>query len=270
MSRDDQSHRQVISATKNYRLFAFSADNRPRNDKKHRKLFRSMQRYGFLRSFPVVCHRDASGAIIVKDGQHRLMFAEELNLTVYYTVEAVDFDIAVINSTAKVWSLVDYAEKHAAHGLAAYAEGLQFANRFKLPIGTAFGLLAGTTSFSNIQNSFEDGTFQVKDMAWAESVAFLSNSLAAVSRDLSNKRVVEACMACCRVPGFDVHRLLAGAKRHPEALKPYSTRDGYLDMFETIYNFGRKQLVPLKIHALQAMRDRAAVKPAAAKAGAEQ
>lgn len=258
------SGKRSITATRNYRLFTFSADNRPRNAKKHKRLLESMQQYGFIASFPIVCVRTATGTLEVRDGQHRLMFAEELGLPVYYTVEPVDFDVAIVNSTAKTWALIDYAQKHAANGLEPYVIGLQFAERFKLSVGTAFALLGGTTTFSNVQPSFIDGAFQIRDREWAEAVASLYNHLVGVSRELVNQRCVEACMACCRVDGFQADRLISGARRHREALKPYSTRDGFLEMFEAVYNFGRKQLFPLKIQAIQAMRDRVPVKAKAA------
>ena len=260
--------KRTITATKNYRLFTVSDENRPRNAKKHRKLRESMQQYGFLASFPIVCVRDKAGALVVKDGQHRLMFAEELDLPVSYAVEATDFDVAVVNSTAKVWSLVDYAQKHAAHGVQSYVDGLAFADRYRLPIGTAFALLAGTTSFGNVQEAFISGGFKVRDRAWAESVAVLYVGLIAISRNVQNQRCIEACMAVCRVEGFDLNRMLQGAQRHREALVSYSTRDGFLEMLETIYNFGRRQLVPLKINAIQAMRERQPVRPKTAKAAA--
>jgi hypothetical protein len=260
--------KRTITATKNYRLFTVSDENRPRNAKKHKKLRESMQLYGFLSSFPVVCVRDKAGALVVKDGQHRLMFAEELNLPVHYAVEATDFDVAVVNSTAKVWSLIDYAQKHAAHGVQAYIDGLSFADRYRLPVGTAFALLAGTTTFSNVQGPFIDGTFKIRDRQWAESVALLYGGLLAISRNVLNKRCIEACMAVCRVKGFDSNRLIQGAQRNREALVSYSTRDGYLEMMETIYNFGRRQLVPLKISAVQSMRERAPVRRKQSKAAA--
>lgn len=253
------NEKRTITATTNYRLFTVSDENRPRDAKRHKRLRDSMQKYGFLASFPVVCVRDKTGALVVKDGQHRLMFAEELGLPVYYIVESVDFDVAEINSTPKVWSLVDYARKFAAHGAQSYTEGLEFADRFRLPIGTAFALLAGTTSFGNIGEAFIAGKFKIKDRAWAESVAILYGGLIAISRSMVTKRCIDACMAVCRVEGFDPQRLIHGAQRNREALVSYSTRDGYLDMMESVYNFGRRQLFPLKINAIQAMRERTPV-----------
>lgn len=152
-----------IQATKNYRLFRRSDENRPTDLKKHKKLEQSMQHYGFLASFPIVCARDKDGNLIVKDGQHRLAIAEKLGLTVFWVEETTEFDIAEINGTGKIWTVRDYAETHAANGLQQYQDGLDFANTHGLSIGTAFALLAGTTSFGNCINQFQDGTFKIKD-----------------------------------------------------------------------------------------------------------
>lgn len=245
-----------IQATKNYRLFARSDENRPMDPKKHRKLETSMKLYGFLKCFPVVCFRDKNGSLIVKDGQHRLAFAESLGLTVYWVEEDVDFDVALVNCTAKTWQLKDYAQKHAANGKTAYRDGLDFAEAHGVSIGTAFALLAGQTSISNIWEGFVSGAFKVKDRAWADSVAGIYGPLVALSGSLNNKRFIEACMAVCRVPEFDGKRLIANAERCREKLVPFSTRDAYLDMLETIYNFGRKSLVGLRSAAMMAMRER--------------
>lgn len=246
-----------ISATKNYRLFErHSEENRPLDIKKHKKLMESMKLYGFLKCFPIVVVRNNKGQLIVKDGQHRLLIAETLGLPVYFVEETVDFDVAVVNSTSRVWVLRDYAQKHAANGLKAYQEGLEFADRHDLPVGTAFSLLAGTTSFSNCQSDFVDGSWKVKDRQWADSVAGIYGPLVKMAPSMRNARFLEACMSVCRVEDFDPHRLLANAERCREKLVAYSTKDAYLDMIESVYNFGRKQLLGLKTLAVMAMRKR--------------
>src|SRR5262245_22388251 len=101
--------KRTIQTTRNYRLFErHEGENRPLNLKKHKKLIESMKRYGFLACFPLVCVRDPDGRLVVKDGQHRLAIAEMLALPVYWIEEAVDFDVAVINCTSKIWALKDY------------------------------------------------------------------------------------------------------------------------------------------------------------------
>jgi len=253
-----------IQVTKNYAIFVqHSNENRPLDLRKHKKLMDSMKIYGFLKCFPIVVRRERGGdgkeRLLVKDGQHRLIIAQTLGLAVYWVEEEVDFDVAVVNSAAKPWQLRDYAQKFAANGNLQYQEGMDFSDQYALPIGTAFALLAGTTTFSNCQNAFIQGSFKVKDRAWADAVAGLYGPLTAMSPHVKNARLLEACMAVCRVKEFDRNRLLSNADRCREKLASYSTRDAYLDMMETIYNFGRKQLLGLKSAAVMAMRERDAI-----------
>jgi len=254
-----------INATKNYRLFARSDENRPLDIARHKKLEKSMKTYGFLSCFPIVCYRNEQKQLVVKDGQHRLAIAETLGLPVYWVEDSTDFDVAKINSSAQVWKLADYAQKYAANGVESYREGLDFSEQHQLPIGTSFSLLAGTTEFKNISNSFYDGSFKVKDRAWADAVAGIYKPLTVLSPLVRSARFVEACMCLCRVDGFDASRLIHSAERCREKLVSYSTREAYLDMLDEVYNFGRSKRVALKFQATEAMRQRSATAKAVAK-----
>jgi hypothetical protein len=253
---------QKIQSTKDYRLFQRHGDeNRPVDLGKHKKLVESMKLYGFLKSYPIVVYRGGNGILIVKDGQHRLTIAETLGLPIHYVEEEVDFDVAIVNSTAKVWTLRDYAAKFAANGISDYADGLGFASDHGLPIGRAFALLAGTTSFSNCQDEFISGKWRISDSRWANAVAAIYAPMVRINAAVRNDRFIEACMAVCRVEVFKAERLLRNAEtRCREKLQAYSTRDAYLGMIEEIYNFGRKDLVGLKLAALMAMKSRCPVK----------
>lgn len=268
MSKDGLVGKKV-NVTKDYRLFGRSDENRCVSLKKHRALERSMKQYGFLACYPIICFRRADGSLIVKDGQHRLAFAESLGLSVFWVEVDVDFDVATVNSTAKVWVCRDYAEKHAANGLAAYREGLDFADKHKLSIGSAFSLLAGTTTFGNIEEQFKQGLFKIKDRAWADSVASVYVPICGMSSDVRNARFLEACMAACRVDGFDIDRMISNASKCRDKLASYSTREAYLGMIEEIYNFGRQKLMGIKAAATMAMRERNATVASKAKKNAK-
>lgn len=251
-----------ILNTRNYRLFETSSgENRPLDIKKHRKLEESMKKYGFLEVFPIVVHRNGNDRLVVKDGQHRLAVAEKLGLTVYYVEDKANFDVAEVNIATKLWVLKDYAMKYAANGVKSYQEGLEFAEQYDLPIGTAFTLLGGTMGSSTHYVQFYGGAFKVKDRPWADAVAGIYAPLVALSKAVRNTKMLEACMAVCRVPDFDPKRLLRSAERCREKLIPYSTRDAYLQMLEDIYNFHQSRLVGLKVAATMVMRERNAVKP---------
>lgn len=248
-----------LNVTKNYRLFERNDDNRQLDMKKHKALFASMKLYGFLSSFPISCRRNSSQKLKVKDGQHRLAVAETLGLPIYWIEEPIDFDIALVNCTAKTWVPLDYARKHAVNGKKVYLEGLEFAERHGIPVAKAFSLLGGTTCYNNIRTSFIDGTFKVKDREWAELVARIYTAVVDMSACVRSARFLEACMAVCRVSSFSASRLITNAKRCRDKLIAYSTRDAYLDMLEMIYNYNRSTLVGLKVEAVMAMRDRSAI-----------
>src|SRR5215471_2755063 len=126
--------RRILETT-NYRQFVrIEGKNRTIDVKKHKRLKDSMERFGFLWCYPIVCYRDKDNRLVLKEGQHRLIIAEALGLPVYWVETDQDFDVAVVNSAAKIWVLKDYACQHVANGLTAYAEGLDFAEQHELPI----------------------------------------------------------------------------------------------------------------------------------------
>lgn len=246
-----------IQSTKDYRLFTrHSNENRPVNLKKHRALLESMKVYGFLDCFPIVCVRDEKGNLVVKDGQHRLAFAEALGLPVHYVVDDGKWDVAKTNIATKTWVVRDYAEKYAANGMSHYQEAIDFSEKYGLPIGVSASLLAGTTSFTNISDQFNNGLWKIKDRDWAEAVAGIFVPLVRIAPAINNARLIAACMSVCRVEGFDADRLLANASRCRDKLVPYATRESYLLMLEEVYNHGRQKLVGLKAAATEAMRER--------------
>jgi hypothetical protein len=245
-----------IMATKDYRMFVRNADNRPVDLAKHRNLKESMREYGFLRSFPLSVVRTDDGRWMVKDGQHRLEIAEQLGIQVYWVEEVVDYDVARVNSTPKPWQLLDYVRTQAVNGSKDCQEVVEFMERHKVSCGLAAALLAGVTNVSPASQRIMDGTFKVKDRDYAAKVVSTYQPVASMTKQVRNSRFLEACMACCRVDGFDPDRLVTGAKKCREKLASYSTRDAYLGMMEEVYNYGRKTLVPLKISAITAMRER--------------
>jgi len=248
--------RITIQRTTDYLKFTRAIDNRLTDAKKHRKLRESMQKYGFLPYWPIVVRENGNGTYHIEDGQHRHLFARQLTLPIYFVVANDDFSIAEVNNTQKIWSVVDYVDCYIEKQIDSYRIGKEFKERYKIPITTAFALLAGTASFSNIDAEFRSGEFVIKDQDWAERVATVYSQIAQLSSEVSNVRFLETCMALCRVESFDSKRLIQGAKRCREKLVAYANRDGYLSMCEELYNYSRSQLFPLKVEAQMAMRKR--------------
>jgi hypothetical protein len=244
-----------IHVTKNYRLFKRDPENRETKSRLHRNLRKSMQKYGFLSCLPIVVRRaPPDKRLVVKEGQHRLEEAERLGLPVYYIETDIDFDIAIINTTAKTWSPRDYAEKYARNGHPDYQEALDFAKIHRLPIGSAFALLAGYATFKSIKEDFLTGHYHITDREWADRTASLYRSLVSINSELHHQRFLESCMALTHIDEFDADRLIRNAKRCRDRLQCYGTRDANLTMLEEVYNFHHSQMFGLKVAAVMAMR----------------
>jgi hypothetical protein len=248
---------QAIMTTKNYRMFCVSEENRPLDLSRRKALRDSMKSYGFLKSFPLSCYRDRNKKLVVKDGQNRLGIAEELGLPVHYFIEDVDYDIATVNNAQQKWTLNDYAMKWAAQGKEHYATLLAFIELHSMPIGLGTSLLCGYSHLNGcLMKKFKDGGFEVLDYEFADRVAAVYLQLVRVAKEIKSRNCLAAVIAAMRVPGFDCKRLVDGAKKRPEKLKPYATRDSYLEMIEDIYNFNRTKLIAVKMPALQILRER--------------
>lgn len=239
----------TLKCTINYKQFRSTKENRTLDLKKHKNLYASMKRYGFLKTSPIAVFKNCQG-YIVKDGQHRLAIAEELGLPVYYIESDVDFDVAEINCAQMGWTVKDYADKWANCGKEDYQRGIEFADRHGLPLGTACAILSGSGSFSQIKKKFELGEFKIRNEQQGEVVATIYTSMSLLSKAIRCARFAEALILVARVDGFDPQRMIDTASKQREKLIPYSTRDAYLGMLEEIYNFRRSQKVPLKFEAL--------------------
>jgi hypothetical protein len=250
--------RRTIQVTKDYDLFERSEDNRDTTMAGRKKLIASMEKYGFIPSFPVVVRRDDAGKLVVVDGQHRLLIARHLGLPVYFVEESAEFVTAEVNETMRTWTVSDYVQTWARNGHKDYVEAQEFARRHGVTVGKACSILGGTVSQGNIDHQIRNGTFKIKDREWAEAVAGLYTTVCKLSKDISKTRFLEACMAVTRVKGFDLERMTTQAKKCREKLTGYSTRDGNLEMLEEVYNYGRKQMFGLKVAALMALRERSA------------
>lgn len=249
-----------LQRTKNYAQFSFAKQNRPVDllniSSGHKKLRASMEKYGFLPSCPIMVDSQ-NGRFVIKDGQHRFTFAHELGLEVYFVVDETNIDIAEINAAQSGWSMRDYANRWANEGRKDYTTALQFADQYRVPVGTAFAMLCGTISFSNMKLKFRDGQFKINNISFSTRVAKCYADLCAVKKGVRHDNLVAAIWACCHVPYFEESRILETVRRRPELMTSCGTTESFLQMLGEIYNYGRKVRQPIAFDAQEESRQRA-------------
>lgn len=244
-----------LMSTKNYDLFSYDKENRPLELDKRSKLRRSLRIHGFIAAYPlhVVVKRSR---LFIRDGQHRLAIARELGISVFYVICDDAADIAELNDTQQKWKINEYAGRYAAAGNQNYVEVIEFSARHAIPISTSMAILGDNAQERNLMEKFKRGDFLVRSRDRAERIAKLYTQLGSINRIVRTRFLLGALFAACLVADLDDDQLVRGAKRAPELLMKFGTRDGCLDMLERVYNFGRKTKFPLKISAENALRQR--------------
>jgi hypothetical protein len=245
-----------INVTTNYKLFSRGEDNRPLDLKRHKPLKESMEKYGFIPDYHIMCERDTKGNLVIKDGQHRFYFAQLLGLPIYWSETQTEFDVADVNTAQRGWLPMDYAQRFSADGREDYTELIEFKTEHEVPLTIAAQLLAGVTTFATIAQRFYAGDFRVTDRPWARSVVAVYAPIVKVHKKLKTRVFLLSCMAVARVKGFSAKRLVDGISHCREKIAAYATRDGYLQMLEEIYNYRRKEQIGLRIDAINVMRAR--------------
>jgi len=247
-----------MKTTTHYDLFTLEEENRDvdLSDKETKNLAESMVEYGWLEAFPLMAQKQGR-RLVVKDGQHRLALSREFGIPVKYVVIEGDLpDVARLQMTAKKWKTKDYAARYAKAGNDHYIELLEFFDRYGIPLTMSAAILANTTTFANVSDRFYDGRYQIRSRRIANDLADCWRELVNASKVFSKVQAIKALWACFHVDYFDQKRLISGANRHGKAIKNMADLEGFLEMFEEIYNFGRKDRAPLKFDAVEAMKAR--------------
>jgi hypothetical protein len=258
------THTNILK-TKKYTMFLPDPGNRPVTlDGPRRKALRkSMQKYGFLAAYPIVC-KPEGGKLVVVDGQARLAVAKELGIPVWYIVVDTDqqIDTAALDGTHAPWTIEDYARRWAAAWKQDYAELLQFCKDNNMAISVAMGILSSQGEHSTSDNHhsikmFRAGEFTITSREIADRVARLYKSFTSgswVRRQLRNRFFVGALYAIAHVPYLDETRLLRVGDRNNGPLEPYGSSERYVRMLGYLYNYGQRTRHPLKEDAEDAMR----------------
>lgn len=247
-----------MKTTTNYDMFTLEQENRDVDlrDKETKNLAESMVEFGWFDAFPLMCVKKGR-KLVVKDGQHRLAIAREFGIPVKYVVISGDIpDVAWLQQTSKKWKPKDYASRYAKAGNDHYIQLIAFFERYGIPLTMSAAILANTTTFANTSDRFYRGRYQIKSRRIATELAECWQELVDTNKVFKKLQSVKALWSCFHVDYFDPERLIAGAHRHGGAIKNMATADGFLELFEELYNFGRKGRAPLRFDAIEAMKSR--------------
>lgn len=252
----------TIQQSSNYSEFIFKVGNRPIDTslKKYRTLRDSMKKHGWIPSFPATVNT-IKGKRLLIDGQNRFTAAKELGLKVVFVSVPVEYKISEIAEAFRPWSSNDFSASHAAEGNVEFRELEKFRARHNISATKAAGLLMAkrrmiSDSSGSAAAFVKSGEFSFtrEDSQYAESVLSVCDHM---PKSLRRNRGANAAIARILMvddvcPQTLANKILINEKM----VKPKSSVDEYVQMFETIYNKRNQSPVPIALKVLELSRSK--------------
>lgn len=241
--------------TTNYSIFSFISGNRPTefNGQLRKDQRKCMETFGWFDFVPalVIMHLNK---LLVVDGQHRVVIAEELKIPVVYeiinmTINQV-MEIISFLQIGKPWSIPNHINKWAVEGDPDYVYLRTYAKENGISESQAANLLIGQLpSGHNTNDNIKNGVFKVKNVNYANRVLEVFNLFSDFKEIQSHANLLLACAKLTHVKEFDKLRLKRKLGTHPQMVRNAHSCSDFLQMIEDIYNRQSTDKTPLKFHA---------------------
>lgn len=243
--------------TKNYDLFLPHPYNRDIAATDH--LEKSMLEHGFDGGLPIRCVKDGD-KLRITHGHHRFHVARKLGIYLWYIIAPNDIPLFDSEASNRSWNIKDFTTARARAGEPAAGEVLRAHRETGIAVGTCISLLGGENGGShNKTNAMRMGKYQLGDHSVADVVFDTVLFLKGIGiKFASAKQFVAALSKAVFVDQFDAQDFMRKAKTHKALMEPRRNIDDYLDLIETVYNYGKqsKNQIPLVFLVKQAMNAR--------------
>lgn len=246
-----------LMKTSDYSKFELCQFNR--DVRKVKYLRKSMQNHGWIPAYPLHVRRNSRGKLEIVGGHHRFTVAQELGIPVLYVVSDDDATVHELEKATVHWSAQDYLASFVRCGYEQYRALEEYHNRTGITLQACISLLGGEAALSqNKIHKFKDGSFEITDRDYAETVASIICYCRDLGIDATRQIFVQAISRCVRAKEFNVETFKARAASNPSMLTPQRSLQEQMAVIEHVYNFKAQQhnRVPLAFLVDQAMAAR--------------
>jgi hypothetical protein len=243
-----------ILETNNYGLFYLSPFNR--DVKRTQELEFSMKNYGFLDNYPIYVVRRGT-KFEIKDGHHRFETAKKLRLPIKY-VEGPDLPMHVIVKGVRFWDMQDWHTSYGRTGISAYNVVDQYHKETGIHLSACISMLAGDSAGSGNHNkAYKNGTYRLGDPTHANIVGDIIMFCHKIGVPFAtNNHFVTALSKLVWADGFDPEKMKKQIKKFKHLMPKQGSKQAYLDLLDTVFNYASRKKIPLAFNAEEAARKR--------------
>jgi hypothetical protein len=236
----------LLQYTRDYNLFVFKADNRDADDKGHiERLADSMRRNGFIKSKAISVKKDPNGSkLLVMDGQNRLLAAQKAQVAVWYNIDnEISDEMLPDLQIAKKWLPKDYLKHFVVNNNKNYIELSRLHRLYpSVSITTIVLLLIGGRSADSYRKLFETGKLKITHPALAIQTLEMAEEMDKLYKHnwLASRTFLTTYMAILMLPDYDHKMMLHKLKYRSEEFTQMLSDEGYIKMFDKIYNYASR------------------------------
>lgn len=228
-----------IKQTTNYDMFKICDWNRGIKKSNLKRIDASVQKNGWLKH-PIMVNEKME----VIDGQHRLEYAKQHNLPVYYIeIKGLALeDCLTMNNTRMSWALTDYIVSFATQGKEDYEFIRGLAEKYTfVPISVLIAIIKGQSSSGGIGNAVKSGEFKFPEEERKNAIKkldFLSDCAPYILRVPGRASSMFLAVAFAYdLDAIDKARLKSQIKRWIGIVVPPANIEMAVKEIENLYNY---------------------------------
>lgn len=262
------TQRTVVMLTSDYGMFKYIAGNRVLSETNIEAIANQLRDRG--QQQPIIVNERHE----IIDGQHRLEACKRLKMPVQYIkrIGANLDDVISTNIVGKKWTVSDYINRYVSEGNKDYIklkEFIEVAKDHGFTPSVAIRIAKGTNTTSHY-SMYSDGL--IRDTSHVKSKSLkklypvgnevvvgkfrMPDENAAYARMhqiyafnewpfYKKSGFVVAIMQCMRIAEMDFDRLLESARKYPRKWNNEASVENFVQMFEEVYNWRRKNKLPI-------------------------
>lgn len=228
---------QTILVTEDYPVFIWQEANRPINPRIMRKLDASYKKHGWLGSiFPIL----VTEKMVIIDGQHRLLFARNHNLPIYYlkTDLIQPLDSADIGTVQENWQPSDRLHYWCAMGFTDYLVLRDFWHSHRLLSLSEAARLCSKSGVRNVrfQDVFNRGGYKADNLVFAQKVYDMLGDFGRWVSFNRERSFIALVKALANNPKYDHDRMLRKMEYQYHKLVKQPNTKAYFVIVNEIYN----------------------------------
>jgi hypothetical protein len=225
----------LFTRTTDYSIFKMVKSNRKIVEKNVINLMKKIQEKNLLYIKPILLNEFME----VIDGQHRLEAAKRMNLPIYYLIVhgLTRKDMAMLNSTKRVWSFMDYVHHYAIEGNKNFLDFNRLCRKYSSTLKPSWVQALCARDGRRCTEDVKDGIMDITNIAHVEKwIVYMEDMTKYIDKNIMySSRFIEAVVPMFD-DNYDHEKMMKNLRKRGDTMTISNTKQKYTTMLQSLYN----------------------------------